>query len=301
MTMIIPSALILLLSIVGGIFANEDGYDCKNKPDARSGPALLQVSSSPMSSDSGSEAASKSLLSEGKSISHAELSDMFLKIVASPDEDAVTVELEKAIRGTGEKILEGHSDDHGALIKQTNQYDQWAADDSVKTICETGFNAGHSAARFLSQSKARVYEFDLGDHDYAKTAEAFLTDKFPGRLKVTWGDSTQTLPQFHKENPDIKCDIVIVDGGHLLPVALADLKNFAPMASPRHVLAIDDTPCQEDFCKGPSASWQGLLQQGCIEETGSVSMGASRGFKYGRYAPCPQWPNMGKSQGASSK
>jgi len=209
--------------------------------------------------------------------------------------DTVMSQLQDALKKAGQEVTEGHTEDEGPLKIQTDQYDQWATDVAIKTICETGFNAGHSAARFLSDGNAKVYEFDFGSHAYAHTAEAFLTAKFPDRLKVTWGDSMKTLPQFHIENPDIKCDLVSVDGGHSFEVADADLRNFAQMASSKHFLVIDDTPCETWSCEGPMQAWKNLVQQGCIKELRQVNMGTNRGFTTGQYTPCPSlWPNFGK-------
>lgn len=211
-----------------------------------------------------------------------------------PNEDALMHELEESIKLAGQHITEGHTEDHGILQQQTDLYDRWANNVAVKTVCETGFNAGHSSARFLAQSAAQVYQFDLGAHDYGKTANAFLTAKFPGRLFVTWGDSMYTLPQFHANHPGIKCDVVIVDGGHEVANAGSDLKNFAPMASKNHILAIDDTPCSADWCWGPTRAWKTLKQHGCIKELSSVRMGATRGFSTGHFTPCHLWPTLGK-------
>jgi len=190
--------------------------------------------------------------------------------------------LESALQSAGESVTEGHSEDSGILAKQTQTYDTWAKSGTLRTICETGFNAGHSALRFLAQSQAKVFEFDLGSHDYAHTAERFLHSRFFDRLNVTWGDSTKTLPQFIQANPSVKCDLLIVDGGHAYEVAISDLKNFAQMTAPEHLLAIDDTPCEANACQGPGKAWQELIQHGCIEESEAVHMGTLRGFS----VPC---------------
>jgi len=205
------------------------------------------------------------------------------------DADSVIRQLEDTINSAGQVINEGHTVNEGMAKTQTDQYDLWASDAAVKTVCETGFNAGHSAARFLSDGNAHVYEFDIGDHDYSHTAERFLTSKFQDRLKVTWGDSTKTLLQFHAQHPDIKCDLVIVDGGHDVQIADADLRNFAPMAASKHLVAIDDTPCKAHYCAGPTSAWKNLVQLGCIKELRQVSIDTCRGFTMGQYTPCSLW------------
>jgi len=82
-------------------------------------------------------------------------------------------------------------------------------------------------------------------------------------LNLTWGDSRLTIPAFAEAHPDIKCDIVMVDGGHSASVAKADLMNFAKMAAPGHLLVIDDTPCAAGWCIGPTESWNALEAEGC--------------------------------------
>ena len=138
---------------------------------------------------------------------------------------------------------------------------------AVKTICEIGFNSGHSASVwlavrpsnffphfFFSGSKkssaeeivgrrgkdshfsfffslenkqanpnAKVIMFDLWEHAYAPRAEAWLRSQAAAahgiqdgdaRLTVVKGSSLDTVPQFAADNPDVKCDLISVDGGH---------------------------------------------------------------------------------------
>ena len=51
------------------------------------------------------------------------------------------------------------------------------------------------------------------------------------------GDSTVSVPEFFDMYPDVKCDIVSVDGGHSHSVATKDLKNFRRAAAPNHVVS----------------------------------------------------------------
>ena len=75
--------------------------------------------------------------------------------------------------------VEGHS---GSYIPQTAMYLKLASLPFVKTICETGFNAGHSTLVWLTaQNNTNVYSFDLGEHEYGRPMADFLSSKFPGR------------------------------------------------------------------------------------------------------------------------
>ena len=50
-------------------------------------------------------------------------------------------------------------------------------------ICETGFNAGHSASAFLLSSPESVYyAWDLGIVPASHTIAALLQEKYPGRV-----------------------------------------------------------------------------------------------------------------------
>lgn len=161
---------------------------------------------------------------------------------------------------------------------------------AVKTICEIGFNSGHSASVWLAvrgeifssfffpnffsgffrghlvwvekkitlffpspkhclprkktktqaNPSAKVIMFDLWEHAYAPRAEAWLRSPAAAahgvkdgdaRLTVVKGSSLETVPQFAAENPDVKCDLISVDGGHTYDIALKDLENMHLLAN----------------------------------------------------------------------
>ena len=136
-------------------------------------------------------------------------------------------------------VAEGHT---GNYPEQFRAYYALANSSHTQTICETGFNAGHSTFQWLTGSTtAKVYSFDLGNHKYARHMASYLQSKFPRRLRMIWGDSTKSIPDFIETNPDVKCDLIIVDGGHSYRIAYADLSNFRKLAKPGHsVVIIDD-------------------------------------------------------------
>lgn len=57
---------------------------------------------------------------------------------------------------------------------------------------------------------------------------------------VEWGDSHETLPQFLKENPDHRCDLLSIDGEHTPSGVLKDLQALLPVANPGATVLIDD-------------------------------------------------------------
>ena len=113
-----------------------------------------------------------------------------------------------------------------------------------------GFNAGHSAVSWLAAKPGtRLYAFDLGYHEYTKPMGDYLESRFPGRFQLILGDSGKTIPKFIKEHPEVKCDVMSIDGGHYYKYAIHDFINFRKMANPVNVLHFDDYPM------GNSALW----------------------------------------------
>ncbi|KAK2141046.1 hypothetical protein LSH36_1173g00002 [Paralvinella palmiformis] len=122
-------------------------------------------------------------------------------------------------------------------------YLELASHSSVKTICETGFNAGHSTFGWLTiNPNAHVYSFDIGVHRYAKPMAEYIRKLHPGRFNITWGDSTKTIPIFHRQHPEVLCDLIIIDGGHTTGICKADLLNFKKMANNDSIVILDNYP-----------------------------------------------------------
>ena len=133
----------------------------------------------------------------------------------------------------------------------------------MNTICETGFNAGHGTLQWLTGSDhAQVYSFDIGSHYYTYPMANHLRYTFPGRLNLTFGNSLNTVPQFAARHPKVKCDVILVDGGHTLSVAIGDLRNFRKLANvERNVLILDDTNMWPI-----SKAWNEAKEQGLVVE-----------------------------------
>ena len=145
----------------------------------------------------------------------------------------------KTLKGQRSRMRDGHS---GQISEQTLFFVKLVNTSRfIKTVCETGFNAGHSSLSWLSGNpNTKVYSFDLGSFYYSRQMASFLQKQFPKRLTVIWGDSKVTIPTFVKENPRLKCDLIYIDGGHGYPEAKADLKNFQVMAKSASLLLLDD-------------------------------------------------------------
>jgi len=153
----------------------------------------------------------------------------------------------------------------------------------VKTVCETGFNAGHSSFNYLTaNNETVVHSFDIGNHPYAYTMANYLKEKNGGRMIAHFGNSMTTIPKFRKENPSLRCDIMFVDGAHNYPVASQDVKHFVAMANRQHnVIIFDDYPT---CCTDPlGRAWNEFVDLGKIVEVMRCSLKANtvRGFSIG--------------------
>ena len=91
----------------------------------------------------------------------------------------------------------------------------------------------------------------------------YIKRRFPDRFNYTFGDSTQTVPEFQRQNPDVKCDMISVDGGHTVPVATADLENFYNMSSHKNLVYYDNHP---DGIFRLGTPWQSLKHRGKLTE-----------------------------------
>ena len=120
----------------------------------------------------------------------------------------------------------------------------------METVCEIGFNAGHSSLLWLTGGARRVLSFELGQYTYSTKAVTWLSQRFPGRLQVVMGDSLKTVPSFHAMWPEERCNVLFIDGGHQYHHAWNDLVNFRPMRNKtHHVVLIDDTTAGSEVMK----------------------------------------------------
>jgi hypothetical protein len=146
--------------------------------------------------------------------------------------------------------------------KALAMYFEIARGPNVKTLCETGFNAGHSAAIWMNANpEARMFSFDLGQFDYTMGNGEIMVSMFGDRFELILGDSKYALPEFSRRYPDVKCDVVSVDGDHSTEGAYADLKHFRDMASCRNWVLMDDVGWNST-----NTAWQKAKDDGIITQ-----------------------------------
>ena len=141
-----------------------------------------------------------------------------------------------------------HNGNSGRLAQQIRCYYELVASrfggDEAPTVCETGFNIGHSAVTFMSAlpPSAAYYGFDLGQlRGLTRGAVGLLnTSFFPSRVHVAYGKSKRTLPAFVEDNPTLKCDVISIDGDHSDEGMAADWASLKQLAHSRSLVFTDE-------------------------------------------------------------
>ena len=69
-------------------------------------------------------------------------------------------------------------------------------------------------------------------------------------------------------NPQLRCNLMFVDGGHSYSIALSDLVQFAKMADldAGNVIVFDDYPCPHYGSQELGRAWTQAIQEGFIRE-----------------------------------
>lgn len=160
-------------------------------------------------------------------------------------------EIGKIVKSIGED-LEGNSFFHGNcdltswffIYKRIN-FLNLVLDNKVKKMAEIGFNAGHSAAVFLSvlPKDGSAIFFDLNDHKYALPCYEYLKSKYPQINGFIPGDSRQTIPNYIDHHPEEvgTYDLIHVDGGHSDDIVASDIFYSDKLLKSGGIMILDDT------------------------------------------------------------
>jgi predicted O-methyltransferase YrrM len=157
--------------------------------------------------------------------------------------------LNAIVKATGE-TLEGncmyiHQSDFQTtpdfLNKQLNLVD--LAKRTQGNLMEIGFNAGHSALLFLmtAPKDTTFLFFDIAEHSYVRPCFDYLRSEFPERqMELVIGDSKQSIPTWIQAHPDIKFDLIHLDGGHDYDCVRADVHSAFMCSKKGTILLMDD-------------------------------------------------------------
>jgi len=137
---------------------------------------------------------------------------------------------------------------NGHIAEVPNEINDFAAAalmPGIDTICEVGFNAGHSAAVFLmANPTAKYITFDLGELSWSVGQVEYISKMFPNRVTYVKGDSHTAIARYQNEHPETKCDLWSIDGDHG-PNSRLDFEAARNMASPHGLVLADD--CTQSF------------------------------------------------------
>ena len=136
-------------------------------------------------------------------------------------------------------------------------------DERLETVCEIGFNAGHSAAMLLSANNASIHDFDLMSNPWSKHSVGAFRALHPGRLHLHVGDSACTAPDALRRLQRVSgqrrppCDRFFVDGWHEEPSVSSDLSHALLFTRPGGLVMADDASRQFPEIR---PAWERLVQ-----------------------------------------
>ena len=172
-----------------------------------------------------------------------------------------------------QKALLHRSQSVAGNAEQTIFYLRLATTMRASTVCEVGFNVGHSAALWLSASaRTTVISFDIWSSEKRAVqirALRLLQARFPGRLHVITGPSEVSIPRSPHRS---QCDLVSIDGAHKYKNVLRDVLNMRTLSKPDALYLLDDI-CHPDRCNstrisvvgGPTLAMCDLISAGALE------------------------------------
>lgn len=97
-----------------------------------------------------------------------------------------------------------------------------------RTICEAGFNAGHSAIMWLQMTDANLVEFDAAMLPYHQGSRSFLEAVYPQRISFHIGNSRVTYfdhAAVVARGEHATCDLSFIDALHIGRGPHRDLRN----------------------------------------------------------------------------
>lgn len=135
-----------------------------------------------------------------------------------------------------------------------------------KNYLEIGVRRGRSACMVAAASpETSIFGFDMWQENYANNdnpgarlvAAELAKVGHKGDCQFVDGDSHKTVPEFFVQNPDIKFDLITVDGDHSLTGAWDDLVTVVSRLSVGGVIVFDDI--DNPYCPGLLGVWDRFM------------------------------------------
>lgn len=157
----------------------------------------------------------------------------------------------------------------------------------VVKVLEIGFNAGHSTELFLgTRSDIQVTSFDLGGRAYVQIGKSYIDSTFPGRHTLIIGDSSDTVPNFIREQGSA-FDLIFIDGSHQYQAVKKDIIHCKYLAHTDTLVILDDTIVHQDnireWNQGPNNVWAQATEYELVQPIHSEDYGPGRGMSWGKY------------------
>jgi hypothetical protein len=136
------------------------------------------------------------------------------------------------------------------------------------TVCEIGFNVGHSAATFLTALPhvTRYIAFDVVWASSVTQGMTYLQEQHRGTaFELVKGESQVTVPVFAAAHPGLSCDVFHIDGGHNDGVPAIDFENVMALVSVGSIVMFDDCDCNSRYCVEPTQVFEGAIAAGRLE------------------------------------
>ena len=186
------------------------------------------------------------------------------------------------LKTKGCDITEGHC---GQVDEQRNDLLNITSQPNIK-VMEIGFNAGHSAETFLINNPTlTLVSFDIGEHEYLYDGKNYIDMTFPGRHTLIIGDSTVSVPNYISNNPDVKFDVIFIDGGHDYQISRADMANSITLAHNETTIIMDDTTYTPgwavSYTFGPTQVWNEFEHSGVVKSICKRDYTVGRGMTWG--------------------
>jgi len=184
----------------------------------------------------------------------------------------MTKSLNVFLHEEGLNITEGH-----ICPAQKKHISEIFKKNKIKNVLEIGFNAGHSANCFLSQSEdINLTSVDICEHDYVFPCAGFISKKFPDRFSLMIGDSRDVLRNMRE-----KFDFIFIDGWHKEDVCYEDIVNCKKLANSDTIIMLDDY-C-EAYGLGVTKAFEKCVKEGIIKQTETAYRIALRGWVLYKY------------------